>query len=373
MKTKVLIVDDVAINRDILSEIFANSYEILQAQSGKEALEILGQHTKEDLVMLLDLVMPEMNGFEVLKAMRLSGMIERVPVLFITGETSIRSESEAFEYGAIDFIRKPFDPLIVKKRVQNIVELYQHKRHLEEQVNAQMEVLKAQFSMLKRQAEQLKESNNRIIDILGNVVEHRNLESGEHIKRVKEFTRILAGNMMELYPEYNLTPHRVDIIVQASALHDIGKIAIPDSILLKPGKLTPSEFETMKGHTTLGCEFLTHIEGVWNDEYKAVSHIICRHHHERYDGSGYPDGLKGDAFPIEAQLVSLADVYDALVSERCYKKAYSKKAAYDMIMGGECGVFSQKILKCFEVSRKELESFKDETDQKVQKSRRKRA
>ena len=221
----------------------------------------------------------------------------------------------------------------------------------------QTETLKKQYQLLKIQAARLQKSNTNIIDILGTVVESRNLESGEHVMRVKGYTEILAKEMMKEYPEYGLTDKKIEVIVSASALHDIGKIAIPDNILLKPGKLTQDEYEYMKSHTTRGCEILNNIKDVWDEEYEKASYEICRHHHERYDGRGYPDKLKGDEIPISAQLVSVADVYDALVNERVYKSAYSKEQAFSMIINGECGIFSPKLLECFRNCREQFEEL----------------
>ena len=209
--------------------------------------------------------------------------------------------------------------------------------------------------MLKEQAKKLEESNEKIIDILGTVVESRNLESGEHIKRVKGLTGVLALQVMADYPEYGLDEQKVEAIVAASSLHDVGKISIPDHILLKPSRLTEKEFEYMKLHTTKGCEILDKIEGIWDEEYKEMSYEICRYHHERYDGKGYPDHLEGEQIPISAQIVSIADVYDALVCERVYKKAFPKDIAFHMIMNGECGVFSPKLLECFQKVKNEFE------------------
>jgi putative two-component system response regulator len=259
--------------------------------------------------------------------------------------------------GVSDFIRKPFDNATVKKRVNNIASLFLYQNELEEKVNKQTETLRRQYSLLQQQAERLKKSNEQIIDILGTVVESRNLESGQHIKRVKGFTRILANHAMREYPEYGLKPETIDIIVSASALHDVGKIAIPDNILLKPAKLTAEEYDYMKSHTTRGCTILENIKDAWDESYGKVSYEICRHHHERYDGRGYPDSLKGEEIPISAQIVSIADVYDALVSERVYKGAFSKSQAFQMIIEGECGVFSPKLLECFRKAKKEFEDL----------------
>lgn len=225
---------------------------------------------------------------------------------------------------------------------------YYTKRHLEE-------LVKLQTSVLEKQALELRRLNERIIETLSNVVEFRNLESGDHVKRVKAFTRILAERLAEAYPEYQLDKEAVDVITAAAALHDVGKIAIPDAILLKPGKLTAQEFEVMKTHTTKGCEIIAMLEEMQEGEYGRAGYEICRYHHERYDGNGYPEGLKGEEIPIAAQIVSLADVYDALISERCYKSAYTPAEAYDMIMRGDCGQFSPKLLSCLCEARRELE------------------
>lgn len=222
------------------------------------------------------------------------------------------------------------------------------RRHLEE-------LVALQTSVLQKQAQELRRMNERIIETMSNVVEFRNLESGDHVRRVKDFTRILAGYAAKLYPEYHLNEEDVDVITAAAAMHDVGKIAISDAILLKPGRFTEEEFEVMKTHTVKGCEIIEMLGDVQESEYVRISYQICRYHHERYDGRGYPEGLKGEEIPIAAQIVSVADVYDALVSERCYKQAYTPAEAYDMIMRGECGQFSPKLLVCLEKAREEFE------------------
>ncbi len=357
MRNKILIVDDVEYNREILGMILEQDYTIVEADNGKTALEIVDSVKDEIAAILLDLVMPEMDGFEVLEQLNKKGLTKKIPVLIISGENSAETENRCFELGIADFIGKPFNNMIVKRRVQNVADLYNNKNTLEEKVEEQTAVLRRAYNTLKMQAEKLKSINQEIIDMLGTVVEYRNLESGEHIQRVKDYTRILAEAFMAEYPEYNLTKEKIDIIVSASALHDIGKITIPDSILQKPGRLTKDEYEYMKSHTTRGCELLDAIRGEWEPELKKVSYEIIRHHHEKYDGKGYPDGLSGDNIPISAQLVSVADVYDALVSERCYKDAYSADEAFHMIVRGECGVFSPRLMECFRKVRKQFEEL----------------
>lgn len=356
MRDKVLIIDDAELNREMLTEILAGEFSILLAEDGKQGIEMLEQHAKEICVVLLDLIMPVMDGYSVMKAMDEKGYLKRIPVLVISGERSVEVERRCFDCGVTDFIKKPFDNSLVMRRVRNVVDLFAYRHSLEKQVESQTRTLKRQYDMICRQAEELIKRNEKITDILAEVVESRNLESGEHVKRVKSYTQILAKEMMNRYPEYHLTEEEVRIIESASAVHDIGKIAIPDNILLKPGKLTDEEFECMKSHTVRGCEVLDHINEVWDDNYKTYASEICRHHHERFDGRGYPDKLAGDEIPIAAQIVSVADVYDALISERCYKKAFTKEQAFYMIINGECGKFSPKLMDCLANVREEMEN-----------------
>lgn len=357
MRNKVLIVDDSELNRELLVEILQDDYDIITCSNGSQALDIVYKDHERIAVILLDLMMPVLDGYGVLEALSGTQYMNDIPVLIISGENEMTAEQRCFELGVSDFIKKPFDNTLVKKRVQNITEMYLYKNNLEEQVKKQTEIISKQYDMLKEHAEKLASNNVKIIEVLGNIVEYRNIESGEHIQRVKMYTRILGEQMMEDYPEYGLTPEKLDIIVSASALHDVGKISIPDSILLKPGRLTDEEFEYMKQHTTKGCDIIDSMPDIWSDEYKEACYEICRHHHERYDGRGYPDKLAGDDIPISAQIVSLADVYDALVNERVYKKAFPKDKAYEMIMNNECGVFSPKIYECFKKIRPKFEEM----------------
>lgn len=358
MKKEILVVDDMDFNRELLQDILEDEYVIHTAENGRKAVAALEEKNNIS-AMLLDLMMPEFSGYDVLEYMKKHKLIEKIPVIIISSDSGSQTEEKCFEYGVVDFIAKPFNAAIVHKRIENLVNLFSYQNHLEQQVEKQTKMLKNQNKILKKQAEKLSETNSKIIDILGNVVESRNLESGEHVKRVKVFTKILGTCLMREYPEYGLTPERVEMISKASALHDIGKIAIPDSILLKPGRLTEDEFEIMKSHTTRGSDILSKIEGIWEDEYQETSLEICRHHHERYDGKGYPDGLKGEEIPLSAQIVAVADVYDALVSERVYKSEYSNEQAFHMIINGECGLFSPKILESFRHARPYMEQVAD--------------
>lgn len=305
MRNKILIVDDSFINRELLTEMLEDEYEVITCENGLQALELMEENYNELAIILLDLVMPVLDGVGFLKALQNKPIMKDIPILVISGETNVETEIKCFDYGVFDFIKKPFDNRLVKKRIKNAVDLYMYKNNLEERVAEQTSVISEQYNLLKHQADQLAKSNVSIIEILGTIVEYRNLESGEHIQRVKSYTRILGEQLMEDYPEYNLTSKQLNVIVSASALHDVGKIAIPDSILLKPGRLTKEEFEYMKEHTTKGCEIINNIRGVWSEEYAKASYEICRHHHERYDGRGYPDGLLGENIPISPSLLRL--------------------------------------------------------------------
>ena len=357
MKNRILIVDDEELNRDILTDTLEDEYSLMTAANGVEALEIIRDKTNHIGLVLLDLMMPEMDGFEVIEVMQEEGIIDTVPVIVITGDATNESAVKCFEYGASDFIRKPFNETLVRHRVANIFGLYTYKNGLEKTVKAQTKELRKQNKMLEKQAAILKQNNERIIDILAVVVEHRDLESGEHVQRVKKYTKIMAEQVMKDYPEYGMTDETCYLMEQASALHDVGKIAIPDAILLKPGKFTAEEYETMKTHTIKGAELLAKVEGAWNEEYARYCTEICRWHHERYDGHGYPDALAGDEIPLSAQIVALVDVYDALVHERRYKDAITTDEAFRMIMDGECGIFSPKILDSFKRAKSRFEKM----------------
>lgn len=358
---KILVTDDAEMNREILRDILEDEYEIEMAEDGIQALEVMERCGDEIAAHLLDLHMPNMDGLAVLDEMKKRGLMNKIPVLIISSENAVKAEKSCLEKGVSDFIHRPFEETIVKRRIENTISLYAYKNELEKKVEEQTETLKDQCKILRFQATRLQHNNERIIEVLGDIVENRNLESGQHIKRVKGFTKILAYQMMSRYPEYDLDEDKIEKIVNASALHDLGKIAIPDSILLKPARLTKEEFEEMKTHTTRGCDILESMQDIWETDYQKVCYEICRYHHERFDGRGYPDGLNGDDIPVSAQLVSVADVYDALVCERVYKSAIPKDKAYDMIINGECGTFSPKLMDCFKNARWEFEQLADET------------
>lgn len=344
---KILIADDVKMNREMLADLFKEDYEPEMAENGMQALRLLKEHRQEYAAVLLNLAMPELDGFAVLEVMRNQKWFDLLPVIVISGDESREQEKRSLLLGASDFISKPFEAEVLRQRVKKLSELYGYKRSMEKKVAEQTKTLRKQYRLLQIQSEKLLASNEKVIDILGMVVEYRNLESSEHVHRVKSFTELLARECAKEYPEYGLTEEKIKEIASASVLHDLGMIAIPDEILLKPEKLTRDEFEYVKSHAARGGEILEQLKGIWEDEYRQICYEICRHHHERYDGKGYPDSLKGEEIPVSAQLVSIADVYDALVTENAYREAFSPDDAFHMIISGKCGVFSPKLLECF--------------------------
>lgn len=356
----ILIVDDSEINRDVLKMLLGDRYNILMAEDGEQALDIVTKYQDELLLILLDLHMPKKDGYEVMAELQKEGVSARIPILVITAENDANVESKCFELGAFDFVSKPFNRDVIIRRIENSLTVYMNRAHLEAEVCEKTKELRLALNKSQALSARLKKVNSDIVDVLGSVVEYRSVESGEHIQRVKDYTYLLGKYYQKLYPEEKLSFEQLGIIKSASALHDIGKIAISDAILLKPGRLTNEEFDEMKTHTTKGAELLQHMKHIWNYEhadynYGEIAFNICKYHHERFDGHGYPEGLEGNHIPLCAQLVSVADVYDALVNERCYKSAFSLEKAYEMIMNGECGIFSPKILKAFEAARVSFE------------------
>lgn len=345
-------------NRKIMVDILASEFEVFEIENGWKAIETVNKHAEEIAVILLKCSPSFSEGLTALDYVE-KKYAGKIPVLALCDREMDESiANHCIELGAWDFIRPPYDKTLVLNRVKNMGDLFIYKNGLEAKLEKQNDTLRRQYKFLQNQTENLEKAHMNTIEVLGTIIECRNLESSEHIRHIKEYTRILAEEMMQLYPEYELTEKKIEVIVSASALHDIGKITIPDSILLKPGKLNAEEYEYMKSHTTRGGEILSSVKGIWDKDCERVSYEICRHHHERYDGNGYPDRLKGEEIPISAQLVSVADAYEALVNDRVYKEAYSKEKAYYMIITGEAGVFSPRVLECFRRRREEIEAVK---------------
>jgi len=344
-KQKILIADDSAINRYILADMLGDEFEILEAEDGERAVAMLNKYGIEISLVLLDIVMPNMDGFDVLTFMNKYHWIDDIPVIMISAENSASCVERSYELGATDYISRPFDALVVRRRALNTIMLYAKQKRL--------------IGLIADQIYEKQKSNSLMINILSHIVEFRNGESGLHVLHIGKMTNLLLNRLVQITDKYHLSRTDISLIGTASALHDIGKIAIPDGILNKPGKFTPEEFKIMQTHTVEGAAMLEHLPYYQNEPLVKVARDICRWHHERYDGCGYPDGLKGEDIPISAQVVSLADVYDALTSERVYKKAFPHKRAMEMIKNNECGAFNPVLLECLddisESIQKELE------------------
>lgn len=338
-KKTILIVDDSALNREMLSDILGDGYAYRYAENGEQALELLSDNIQVD-ILLLDMNMPKMGGMDVLKAMKERRWTDEIPVVIISADGDMGFIQNTYRLGAIDYIVRPFNAFLVQHRVENTLELYSQRKRL--------------VRLVESQVLQREKTNNMLINIFSHVAEIGNHESGSHTLRVQRITNLMLNQLVKLTDRYALSEAEIAIISSVSALHDVGKILVPDGILNKPGKLTREEWEIMKSHTTEGDRLLSEIPIDQTDPLMIVAHEIVRHHHERYDGSGYPDGLRGEEIPISAQVVSLADVYDALTSDRCYKKAFSHQEAVRMILNGECGVFSPLMLHCFSEIAEEL-------------------
>ena len=333
-KQKILIADDSEMNRMLLAEMLNEEFEIVEAENGQECLKKLQKYGKEISVVLLDIMMPVMDGFEVLTYMNKSRWIEDIPVIMISSEESVTYIRRAFEFGASDYIKRPFDGKVVYQRVFNTIKLYAKQRRL--------------ISIVSDQIHEKEKSNQMMVQLLSQIVEFRNGESGQHVLHIQTLTELLLDRLVQKTDKYELSSDECYLISTASAVHDIGKIAIDEKILNKPGKLTKEEFEIMKKHTLIGAEMIGKMEQFKEEPLMQTAYEICRWHHERYDGHGYPDGLKGDDIPIGAQIVALSDVYDALVSERVYKSAYTHEEAMKMILNGECGAFQPILLECLQ-------------------------
>lgn len=333
IKPQVLIVDDAEINREILAEILGSDFRILTAGDGGECVEILQQYGRDIALILLDIVMPVMDGFEVLSYMNKNDLIENIPVIMISSASDREYMRRAYGMGISDYISRPFDTQVVFRRVCNVINLYSRQRRL--------------VSIIAKQTYEGEKNNRMMVEIFSNIVELRNGEDGAHVLHVNVLTGMLLERLLQKTDKYNLSWKECSLIITASALHDIGKMGISKSLLNKKGKLTPEEFEVVKQHTVIGAKMLEDMVMYKDEALVKIAIEICRHHHERYDGNGYPDGLKGDDIPISAQVVALADVYDALVSERPYKENYTHDEAVQMILNGECGCFNPLLLECF--------------------------
>lgn len=344
---KILIADNVEMNRSILHELFESQYEFIETESSKLAFSLLVQCRNDIAIFIINESIAQNFSKSTIKTLQDLHIFENIPVILVINKDYFNSRAFNTDFPCSEVIHSPVNPYVIKKRVANLIDLYEHKNELEKRVREQTQKIIDQTNTLKIQQKKINAINNDMLDTLSTVIEYRDVESGRHIHRIREFTKVLLETLAENYPKYNLTDEKINLITSASAIHDIGKIAIPDSILLSPRRLTYDEFKIMKLHTTKGCEILNQLDSVERNDYFTYCYEICRYHHEKWDGLGYPDGLVGDEIPICAQVVSVADCYDALTSERPYKAAFTHEQAVEMIRTGACGSFSEEMMDCF--------------------------
>ncbi len=339
-KKKIIVIDDVELNRVILAEAFKNDYEILQAENGAVGLKKIRDNIDDIAAIFLDIIMPEMDGFAVLQELNINSLIQRLPVFLITTDATSGVIERAYDYGAVDVIPKPFNTMIIKRRVQNMIEFFEAKQQSDSSI---MEI----DHVLKMQREDLNNAVGSLIGRICEVIESRSPEDSEHVNRVRQITKALAAQFASDHPEFGLKEEIIDAISNASVLHDLGKIYVRDEILTKPQKLTTQEMEIVKSAPSLGAKLLGKVQGI-PEPFFTFAKEICRSHMERFDGKGYPDGLKGNQIPISAQLAGIAEAYDVLVSSRVYKKAYSHSEAMKMIKDGDCGAFNPEVFSCLQ-------------------------
>lgn len=350
IRDTILIVDDVYMNRALLSQMFWQDYSIIEAEDGQKAMEIIVNMQSEIAVVLLDIKMPVADGFEVMEFMKKCGYMKQIPVILITGDEEGNAMEIGYTLGATDVIFKPFNAKVVMQRVHNVMELYRHKNHLEELVKEQTEELTYQYGRLK-------EHHDHLVSVLHDIIDYRNVESGEHVEYVQGYTRILANHYAKLYPKSKMTSQKIEYIVRAARLHDIGKITMPDAILSKSGNLSKWEMEMLKEHTTKGYELAKVMSEFEDEEYSRICCNVCLYHHEKYDKSGYPGIVRKERIPIEAQLVGLADMYDALVHADIHRMKLSKEQAVLMLLNGECGELSPRMKECLLDAKDDLAYF----------------
>ena len=346
-KFKILIVDDSYLNRAILKEILEPTYVILEAEDGEDALNVLSEHLETIDLMILDIIMPKLDGFAVLAHMFNQHWINFLPVIMISSDNSPESIHKAYSFGATDFITRPFDGKVVLQRVMNTITLYSKQRKMR--------------AIINKKIEENKKNSTLMTTILSHIVEFRNGESGPHVINIRHITGLILKELLLNGNIYNIDPSKIPIICEAATLHDIGKISIPDYILNKPGKLTLEEYAIMKSHAAVGAQMLKDLDYFKEEPLVREAYDICLCHHERYDGKGYPNNLVGDEIPITAQAVALADVYDALTADRCYRPGYSHEEAIKMIVNGECGAFNPILIDCLLSIEEKLKELKKET------------
>ncbi len=347
-RNTILIAEDVEINRELLALMFEEQYKVAQAENGQVAIDYLAGHSEDVACLLLDLLMPVKDGFAVMEYMKENGMMEKIPIILITGDDSKSTEEKAYNYGASDVIYKPYIERVVMRRVKNIIDLYTHHNYIEDLVEQKTREVEAQAAALR-------ETNDLLIEGLGKITEFRTLETKEHSQRIKIFTGITLHYVKELHPELGLTDQDMENIIRASVLHDIGKLGIQDNIVRKrQEERTEAEERIMRTHPTVGCEMLAIFENINDKDFYQYCYDICKYHHENWDGSGYPNKVAGDDIPLAAQIVAIVDRYDSLVSSRVYSTPFSHSAAVEEIMEKRSHEFSPIALECFDMAKEEL-------------------
>lgn len=337
-KKKIIVIDDVELNRVILAEAFKNDYEVLEAENGALGLQKIKENQDELAAIFLDIIMPEMDGFAVLQELNINSLIQKLPVFLITTDATSNVIERAYDYGAVDVIPKPFNTMIIKRRVQNMIEFFEAKRQSASDI-VQID------QILQMQREDLNHAVGSLIGHICEAIESRKVEETEHNRSVRQITKILAEQFAYDHPEYGLKEEIIAAIANASVLHDLGKLFVSEDILTKPEKLTNEEMEIIKNAPKSGVKILSEIQGI-PEPFFTFAKEICRSHMERFDGSGYPEGLKENQIPISAQIAGAAEAYEVLISKRVYKKAYSHEDAIKMIENGECGAFNPEIVSC---------------------------
>ena len=352
-KKALFIVDDVYLNRAILRNLFEDRYRILEADDGRMGIEQIENNIQNLALILLDIKMPGIDGFGVMEYMNQMDYIKDCPVILITSDEDEDAMERGYHMGATDVIKKPFVTHTVLQRVKNTLELYRYKYRLEELVDEKTKELSNQYHKLE-------EYHLRLVEVLNDIVDSRSVESMEHIAYVQGYTRILANHYAQIFKHARMTKQKIEYIVKAATIHDIGKITLPDTILTRPGKLSHWEMEVLKGHTVKGSQIVEVMAEFEDDEYRKICRNVCMYHHEKYDGSGYPGRIRKERIPIEAQLVGLADLYDALIHTGVQSKAVKQKDAYTLLMEGRCGELSPRMKECLMSAKEELEEFEIE-------------
>ena len=348
-KKKVIVIDDVELNRVILKEAFKNDFEVLEAENGALGLQKIKENQDDVSAVFLDIIMPEMDGFAVLQELNISSLIQKIPVFLITTDATSAVIERAYDYGAVDVIPKPFNLMIIKRRVQNMIEYFEAKRQSDSDV-VQIDQL------LAMQREDLNQAVGALIGQICESIESRSVGESEHVNRVRKMTRALTKEFALQHPEFGLKDDIIDSIANASVLHDVGKIFVREEILAKAGNLPPEEMAEIQVAPTYGAKLLNRVQGI-PEPFYTFAKEICRSHMERWDGKGYPDGLKENQIPISAQLAGLAEAYDVLISTRVYKQAYSHEKAVQMILDGECGTFNPDLIECLKKAAAEFEKI----------------